>query len=563
MFHFFIFFTLLSPQQAYSFSSKPLEENAVYKTWEGPFQGVPAFDKIEVEDFKPAIEATMERAEKTYESIANNPKEPTFENTMIPMEEIYLDMYRLELLFSIWSSNLSNKEIQEVETEIIPKQAAFQDRVVQNPKLFSRIKKLYESKEKNKWTPEQKRLVTVTYERFVKQGAALTESQKQQVAELNKRQAQLTTQFSQNLLGDENEDHLHITDAKGIEGLPQWLIDSAKQEAEKRKLTGWVIANTRSSMQPFVTYSPNRSLREKAFKIWMARGDNDNKYNNNKIINEILKLRAKRSKIMGFESYAHWQLSDKMAKDPQAAMDLMLKVWKPAIKQVKKDVKAMQAIVDKEKGGFKIAPWDYRYYAEKLRKARYDFDMDSVKPYLQVPNIQKAMFWMAKELYGFEFTPLQNIPVYHPEVTVFKVTKNNKDVGLWYFDPYARQGKRSGAWMNAYRLQHRLNGQDILPIVSNNSNFVKAAPGETTLISWDDAQTMFHEFGHALHGLSSNVTYPSLAGTQTARDFVEFPSQIHEDWLSTPEVLKFLGEQKRGALSPEADQKAQTSLHIQ
>jgi peptidyl-dipeptidase Dcp len=353
MFHFFIFFTLLSPQQAYSFSSKPLEENAVYKTWEGPFQGVPAFDKIEVEDFKPAIEATMERAEKTYESIANNPKEPTFENTMIPMEEIYLDMYRLELLFSIWSSNLSNKEIQEVETEIIPKQAAFQDRVVQNPKLFSRIKKLYESKEKNKWTPEQKRLVTVTYERFVKQGAALTESQKQQVAELNKRQAQLTTQFSQNLLGDENEDHLHITDAKGIEGLPQWLIDSAKQEAEKRKLTGWVIANTRSSMQPFVTYSPNRSLREKAFKIWMARGDNDNKYNNNKIINEILKLRAKRSKIMGFESYAHWQLSDKMAKDPQAAMDLMLKVWKPAIKQVKKDVKAMQAIVDKEKGDLK------------------------------------------------------------------------------------------------------------------------------------------------------------------------------------------------------------------
>jgi peptidyl-dipeptidase Dcp len=238
-----------------------------------------------------------------------------------------------------------------------------------------------------------------------------------------------------------------------------------------------------------------------------------------------------------------------MAKDPKNAMKLMMRVWGPAKAQVKRDVAAMQKIVNKEKGGFKIKPWDYRYYAEKLRKQRYDFDMDSVKPYLQLPNVQKAMFWMAGQLYGFEFKPIKNVPVYHKEVTVYEVQKSGKTVGLWYFDPYARKGKRSGAWMNAYRIQNKLEGTPIIPIVSNNSNFIKAQDGGPTLISWDDASTMFHEFGHALHGLSSNVTYPSLAGTNTARDFVEFPSQIHEDWLSTPEVLKFL-KNKEGKVLP-------------
>ena len=464
------------------------------------------------------------------------------------MELIDLDFGRVMVLYSIWSSNLSNTEIQKVEKEMAPKLATFSDKIIQNKKLFDRIDDLYKKRAKSKWTAEQKRLVWNAHQGFVKGGAALDENQKKRVAEINKRHAELTTQFSQNLLADENEAHLLITDEKDMKGLPDWLVKSAKEEAAKRKMKGWVISNTRSSMQPFVTYCPSRDLREKAFKIWTARGDMANKNNNNKVISEILKLRAERSKIMGYKSYAHWQLSDKMAKNPKTAMNLMMKVWTPARKQAAKDVKAMQKIVDKEKGGFKIAAWDYRYYAEKLRKARYDFDMDSVKPYLQLPKIQKAMFWMAGQLYGFDFTKIEGVPVYHPEVTVFKVTKKDKMVGLWYFDPYARKGKRSGAWMNAYRIQNRMSGTDILPIVSNNSNFVKAGNGETTKISWDDAETMFHEFGHALHGLSSNVTFPSLAGTNTARDFVEFPSQIHEDWLSTPEVLKFLTNDKGEAL---------------
>ncbi len=527
-------------------SKKPITENPVYKPWSGDYQGLPPFKEIEVEHFKPAIEHSMKMALEGYQKIADNKELATFENTMVPMEKINLDLERVMILFSIWNSNLSNDKIQSVEKEMAPKLAEFSDKVVQNKKLFERIDSLY--KNKKKMTSEQQRLVWDYHQEFVKMGAALNDKQKKRVAEINKRHAELTTQFSQNLLADENEDHLLITDEKNLKGLPDWLVKSAKEEAEKRNKKGWVIANTRSSMQPFVTYCPNRDLRKKAFKIWTSRGDNGDKNDNNKIISEILKLRAERSKIMGYESYAHWQLSDKMAKNPERAMDLMLKVWKPAIKQVDKDVKAMQKIVDKEKGGFKIKPWDYRYYAEKLRADRYDFDMDSVKPYLQLPNIRKAMFWMAKELYGFEFNKVEDVAVYHPDVTVYKVTKNGKTVGLWYFDPYARKGKRSGAWMNAYRIQNRLGGKDIFPIVSNNSNFVKAGDKQTTKISWDDAETMFHEFGHALHGLSSNVTYPSLAGTNTARDFVEFPSQIHEDWLSTPEVLKFLTNEKGEAL---------------
>lgn len=524
------------------------EPNPVLTAWTGPHQGVPPFDQIKVKHFEPALEAAMEKALEDYSKVADNKAEPTFANTILAMEQITLDVERALILFSIWSSALSSEAVQEVEKEMAPQIAQFYDKVVQNAKLFRRIDRLYTDRTKRGMTKEQKRLVWLYHTQFVKGGAALTEKQKKRVAEINKRQAELTTKFGQNQLADEENDYLHITDEAGMKGLPKWLVDSARQQAEKRKMKGWVINNTRSSMEPFVTYSPNRELRKKAFLKWTSRGDNNNPNNNNKIVSEILKLRAERSKIMGYESYAHWQLSDKMAKNPRRAMDLMLRVWKPAIAQVKKDVQAMQKIVNKEKDSFKIKPWDYRYYAEKLRKQRYDFDLDTVKPYLQLPNIQKAMFWMSKKLYGFEFDKLEGIPVYHPDVTVYKVSRQGKAVGLWYFDPYARDGKRSGAWMNAYRIQNRIGGQDTLPIVSNNSNFVKAGGGEVTKISWDDASTMFHEFGHALHGLSSNVKYPSLAGTNTARDFVEFPSQIHEDWLATPEVLKFLVNEKGQAL---------------
>jgi peptidyl-dipeptidase Dcp len=297
--------------------------------------------------------------------------------------------------------------------------------------------------------------------------------------------------------------------------------------------------NTRSSIEPFLTYSSRRDLREKAWRMFVNRGDNGDVNDNNAIISEVLQLRAERAKLLGYQTHAHWRLENAMAKTPERAMQLMEAVWKPAVARVREEVADMQALADKEGAKIKIEPWDYRYYSEKVRKAKYDLDQNEVKPYLQLEKLREGMFWVAGELFNFSFTPVKDVPVFHPDVRVWEVKDktSGKHVGLWYFDPYAREGKRSGAWMNAYRNQERLDG-NITTIVSNNSNFVNGKPGEPVLISWDDATTLFHEFGHALHGLSSNVTYPSLSGTNVARDYVEFPSQLLEHWVSTPEVLQ-------------------------
>lgn len=516
-------------------------KNILLEPWVGPYGGLPPFDKVKVGDIKPAVMESIELARKEMNTIAENPEAPTFANTIETSEKSGQAIRNVMAVYGVWSSAMSTPEFQKVEQELAPVLAAFSDEIVQNEKLFQRVKAIYDSPEKTKLTAEQQRLVWRQYTNFVQNGAMLDKKQKARVAKINQRLAVLSTTFSQNVLGDEEKDALIITDKRDLQGLPQWLIDAAASEGERRKQKGaWVISNTRSSMEPFLTFSPNRNLREKAFRIWTSRGENKNARNNSKVITEILNLRAERSKLFGHETYAHWHLADTMAKDPQSAMDLMLKVWKPAVAKVKQDLVEMQALVDKENGKFAIQPWDYRFYEEKVRKAKYDLDMDVLKPYLQLDNIQKAMFWSAEKLYGLKFTKIDGVPVYHDQVTVYKVTRNGKEVGLWYFDPYARPGKNSGAWMNAYREQSKMAGKPIITLVSNNSNFIAGKPGDPVLISWDDATTMFHEFGHALHGLLSDVTYPSISGTSTARDFVEFPSQMHENWLPTPEVLKFL-----------------------
>ncbi|HEY7768552.1 M3 family metallopeptidase, partial [Longimicrobium sp.] len=324
-------------------------------------------------------------------------------------------------------------------------------------------------------------------------------------------------------------------------GLPQSLRDAAAAAAASKKqpVGSYVILNTRSSVDPFLTYSDRRDLREKVWRMFVNRGDNGDKNDNNSIITEILQLRAERAKLLGYPTHAHWRLENAMAKTPERALELMEAVWKPAVARVRQEVADMQALADKEGARIKIEPWDYRYYAEKVRQARYDLDQNELKQYLQLDKLREGMFWVAGELFGFAFRPVANVPVYHPDVTVYEVTDraSGRHIGLWYFDPYARAGKRSGAWMNAYRNQERYAGE-ITTIVSNNSNFVKGQPGEPVLISWDDATTLFHEFGHALHGLSSNVNYPSLSGTSVARDYVEFPSQLLEHWLTTPQVLQ-------------------------
>src|SRR6185369_7407314 len=332
---------------------------------------------------------------------------------------------------------------------------------------------------------------------------------------------------------------LLIENEADLSGLPASLKDAAAQAATSKGKKGWMIRNTRSSIDPFLTYADKRELREKAWKLFVNRGDNGDARDNNAIITQILQLRAERAKLFDLPTHAHWKLQPMMAKTPENTLKLMEGVWPAAVARVHEEVADMQALADKEGAKIKIEPWDYRYYMEKVRKAKFDLDQNEIKPYLQLEKLREGIFWVAGELFNFNFTPVTNVPVAHPDIRVWEVTDKTtkKHIGLWYFDPYARAGKRSGAWMNAYRTQERVNGE-ITTIVSNNANFVKGKPGEPVLISWDDATTMFHEFGHALHGLNSNVTYPALSGTAVPRDYVEFPSQLMEHWLSTPEVLQ-------------------------
>lgn len=539
----------------FSASAQTGNENPLLKPWTGPYGGVPAFNEYKVSQFKPAIEFAIQEKLNEIDAIANNPKAATFDNTIAALERSGKTIDRISAVYGIYRSNLSSPEFSVIDREMSPKFSEFSDKINQNKKLFTRIETLYNSKESKKLTSEQQRLIWLYYTNFVRQGAKLNEADKAKVAAINKELASLYTRFSQNLLAEEQNQYVELKTESDFEGLPEEVKKAAIAEAKERKLNVMgCIANTRSSIEPFLTFSTRRDLREKAFDIFVKRGDNGNANDNNSTLVSILELRTQKAKLLGFPTFADWSLSNKMAKDPQKTLDLMLSVWEPAVEKVHEDVAEMQKIVDAEGGKFKIQPWDYRYYAEKVRKAKYDLDQNEVKPYLQLEKLREGMFWVAGELFNLNFKQVTNVPVYHPDVRVWEVSNKltGKAVGLWYFDPYARAGKRSGAWMNAYRNQQRLYG-DVLTIVSNNCNFVKGAPNEPILISWDDASTLFHEFGHALHGLCSNVTYPSLAGTSVARDYVEFPSQLLEHWLATPEVLnKFALHYKTGEPLPKA-----------
>ncbi|HRJ89581.1 MAG TPA: M3 family metallopeptidase [Pyrinomonadaceae bacterium] len=514
-------------------------ENPLVAEWSGPFGGVPAFDKVKVADFKPALEEAMAEQLAEIDKIANNSEPPNFENTIAAMERAGSKMERVSTIYFIWSGNMKDAAFAAVEREMAPKFAAMGDKITQNENLFKRIEAVYNSPEKQKLTSEQQRLVWVRYTNFVRAGARLNSEQKARLSQINQQLASLFTKFGQNLLKDENEQYVHLRSESELSGMSQSYKDAAASAAASKKVDGWIVSNTRSSVDPFLTYSERRDLREKVWKMFVNRGDGGGATDNNATITEILQLRAERAKMLGYQTHAHWRLENAMAKTPERAMELLEAVWTPAVERVKEEVRDMQALADKEGAKITIEPWDYRYYMEKVRKERYDLDANEVKQYLQLDKIRDAMFFVAGELFNFTFSPVKNVPVFHPDVTVWEVKDktSGKHVGLWYFDPYARDGKRSGAWMNAYRSQERMD-KPITTIVSNNSNFVKGKPGEPVLISWDDASTMFHEFGHALHGLSSDVTYPTLSGTNVARDYVEFPSQLLEHWLSTPQVLQ-------------------------
>jgi peptidyl-dipeptidase Dcp len=513
-------------------------QNPLLEEWTGPYHGVPAFDRYRVEHFPPALEAAMAGQLAEIDGIAASPQPPDFENTLAALERAGRTLQRVLTVYGVYGTTLATPEFQAVEREMAPRLAAFQDRVTQNEALYRRIAAVYEARERSGLTPEQQRLAWVHHNSFVRAGARLDGAAKKRLAEINERLAALFTGFGQNVLADETERLTVLEDERDLAGLPATFVASAAATASERGHDGrWVVANTRSSVEPFLTWSERRDLRERVFRSFVGRGANGDGHDNGALVAEILGLRAERARLLGYETHAHWQLEDQMARTPARALELMEAVWPPALARVREEVADMQAVADREGALITIEPWDYRHYAEKVRKERYDLDQGELKPYLQLERLREALFWVAGRLFGFTFSPVAGVPLAHPDVRVYEVkAAGERHVGLWYFDPYARPGKRSGAWMSAYRAQERFAGE-VPTIVSNNANFVKGAPGEPVLISWEDATTLFHEFGHALHGLSSSVRYPSLSGTSVARDSVEFPSQLFERWLETPEVL--------------------------
>lgn len=535
-------------------NTNTMNENPLLAEWTGPYQGVPAFDKMDLEDLTPAMETTMVSHLNEIDSIANNPEEPTFENTILSLEKAGSEINRLFTYYGIWSSNMSTPAFREIQAELSPKISEYNSKIEQNRALFQRIKTVYENAQKQPLDAEKQRLVELTYQEFEMNGANLNEEDKKRYAEINKELSSLYTKFSNNVLHDEENYVTYITKDQ-LSGLPDSFINAAAKAASDRGREGeYAITNTRSSMDPFLTYSDERSLREKVWRTYYSRGDNQDEYDNNEIIAKILKLRHERVQLMDYENYAQWRLQDRMAKTPENAMELMETVWPAALARVEEEVAEMQAIAIAENINITIEPWDYRYYAEKVRKDKYDLDSDEVKQYLELNNLTEALFYVAGELFNYRFTRITDgsVPVFHKYVKVWEVNDKNtgNHIGLFYLDPFARQGKRSGAWATQYR-SHAHYDEKRTVLASNNSNFVKAPEGESVLISWDDAETFFHEFGHALHYLSSSVTYPTLNGG--VRDYTEFQSQLLERWLYTDEVInRFLKHHKTDEVIPES-----------
>jgi peptidyl-dipeptidase Dcp len=530
----------------------PLTANALVSPWPGPYGGVPPWDHAKPENFPAALQVTLDEQRREIAAIATDASAPTFENTIVAMQRSGQAYDRVMRMFSVVRDNMSTPELQTVEREWTPKLAAAADEIAFNPRLFERVQALQVSLPKTSLSDEQKRLVTRTYEGFVRAGAKVDAAGKKRMSEINQELAGLFTQFSSNVLADENT--WTVVSEPELAGLPESVIASAKEAASERKLDAkWVIVNTRSSVDPVLTFSTRRDLREKVWKKFKSRGDNNDTNDTKSIIAKIVRLRAERAKLLGFASHAHWRMSDTMAGDPGNAMALMMKVWPASVARVKEEVADMQAIASTEAPGTTIEPWDYLYYAEKVRKAKYDLDQAELKPYFELNSMLAAAMWSAERRYDIKFTEITGkVPVFHPDVRTFEVTDvpSGRHRGLFYLDNFARQGKRSGAWAFSYRSQHRV-GKGSTAITSNNNNFVKGAPGEPVLISLDDATTLFHEFGHALHALLSDITYPSF-GT-TPRDFVEYPSQVNERWLLERETLdKFAKHYKTGEPMPQA-----------
>ncbi|MGP1283299.1 MAG: M3 family metallopeptidase [Parasphingopyxis sp.] len=514
----------------------PDTDNPLLADWTGPYEGVPPWDQMAPGHFPGAFEAAMAEMRAEVQAIIDNPEPPTFENTNQAMELVGDRMNNVQAMFGVAVSNVSNDEYRAVQREWSPRLASFYQELYLQPELIERYRAVYEGREDAGLNAEQLRLVERDYEQLVRQGALLEGADRERLDEITAELAGLYSEFSNKVLADE-ETYVLLDGEDDLAGLSDSFIATLRAAAEERGVEGWAIVNTRSFMQPFLQYSTRRDLREQVWRAYVNRGDNGDANDTNALIAQILALRAERAALLGFETHAHWRMDDTMAGTPEAANDLMMRVWPAAVARVAEEVADMQAIADEEGAGITIEPWDYRFYAEKVRQARYNVDEAEIKPYLQLENMINGMFYMAEQLWDLEFTEnTGEIPVFQEDVRTFVVsdTRDGSNVGVFYLDTYARTGKRSGAWMTTYRSQQTLGGEQNV-LASNNNNFTEPPEGEPALISLDDARTLFHEFGHGIHYLLQDVYYPSLAGTP--RDFVEYPSQVMENWVLTPEIL--------------------------
>jgi peptidyl-dipeptidase Dcp len=513
-------------------------DNPLLAEWKTPY-GLPPFSEVRSEHFAPAFDVALAQHAAEIDCLAAQTDAPTFDNTIVPFDASGRVLARVSHLFHNLCSSETSAELQAVERAMSPRLAAHQSAIYLNGALFARVDALHAQCEALDLAPEARRLLERVHLDFVLAGARLSAPDKQRFGAIVERLAELQTAFSQNVLHDESSWALWLTHERDLAGLPPYLRAAAREAAQQRGRPDiWAITLSRSLVAPFLTYSDRRDLREQAFKAWTSRGEHDGEHDNRPIAREILALRHEQARLMGYATYAEYALVDRMAGTPAAVARLLEQVWTPAKKRAADERAALSAMAASRGEPSAIEPWDWRYYAEKVRQVRYAVDDSVVKPYFPLERVVDAAFDCAQRLFGLRFVARPEIAAYHPDVRVYEVHgRDDRLVGVFLHDNFARPTKRGGAWMSAYRLQSRIAG-DVLPIIVNNNNFAKGAPGEPTLLSLDDALTLFHEFGHGLHGLLSQVTFESLSGTQVLRDFVELPSQIFENWLLEPQVLK-------------------------
>lgn len=527
--------------------------NPLLTDWSTPFE-LPPFSDLSPELFEPAFDQAMTNARAEIDAIAGQDAPPTFENTVAALEKSGKSLTRVASTFYNLTGAHTNPDLQAIERALAPKLAKHSSDTLLNAALHDRIARLWDTRASLDLDEEQARVLERYHTMFQRAGAGLDETGKARMADISQRLATLGTQFSQNILKDEADYQLVLETDEDKAGLPGFLLDAAAGAARERGQDGkHVITLSRSLIEPFLQFSENRALREEAFTAWASRGENGGETDNRAIISETLSLRAEKARLLGFETFAHFKLDDSMAKTPEAVRDLLTSVWAPGVEKARAEETDLADYARRRGDNITIEPWDWRHYAEKVRIEKHDLNEAELKPYLQLDKIIDAAFDTAHRLFGISFKELSGLPIYHPDVRVFEVTgADGEHVGLFLGDYFARPSKRSGAWMSAFRTQHRVDG-DQKPIIVNVMNFAKAPDGQPALLTFEDARTLFHEFGHGLHGLLSDVTYPMIAGTRVARDFVELPSQLYEHWLSQPEVLsRFAVHCRTGEPMPKA-----------